>query len=281
MLRFVDVLFDFPGHALVAHLVPAVVIYALGLYHVLRSLQLVRPVCGRGRKLRRKRMVAIYMGTCGGLYAAFYAVGALFSSSSSSRTDATLAAVGLCFFLAGALKFAFSCGSVHALSVDFSTFVGFSALALVILLHRGGGGDDLFFFNIVHYTFGIFLALAGLVDLLKQIAGEKPLLLLVGTLLVASAAVLAVAIDDVVRRFAKDGVDPLVTLCVLFAVGHVVALAAVASRVNLHYSSDDDDGFPMGPIRPYNPDGDAVVGGITPGRPKFTIVNSEDDADHA
>ncbi len=285
-MTFMDA-FDFPGYGFLGHLFPALGIYALGLYYSFKGLYLIYPVphsYGSIKKKRRKRKEAISMMLCGAVYAAFHLVhiiGTLASSGGhhhhhhdSIARNISYGIMGLDVVLMGAIKFMISQGWVSEISFDFSTLIGFSAVSLGIFFH----GEDSPF-NVIHYTFGVFLFLAGVIDVLKQIVGRK-LMLLSGTLLISSAALLTVASDEVVhwctRKGFHLGLGPLVVFCVLFSGAHIVALAWLARRVDPYAFDDTNENFSSTPLTAYISNGG---GGEKRSRPRFTIGSDGDD-DH-
>lgn len=219
--------FNFPGHVFVGHIIPALFFYVLGLYYSLNAFRLLtaEPRLGK-RNNRSDRRVGIFMIICGLIYSLFYAIEAIAVSSLATFTRSmTYSATGICFMSAGMLKFIFSYGYLRDITLDPSMLIGFGAISLGVFFR---GDYDTKELNAMHYTSAVFLILSGVTDLAIQLV-ERKLLSLLGMLLLISSALLTASSDEIVHWATREGVHlglgPLVIICFLFALLHLIVFA--------------------------------------------------------
>ena len=184
-------------------------------------------------------MVGIFMMVCGGLYTSFYIgllIGAIMGHGHSEAVsrNASLSVMGSCFLLAGAIKIMFARAThLGDVSLDASMPIGLGTLALAAFLHGASGQQQQP--NVAYYTFGVFMTLSALADLVTQTISWR-FRSLFGTLLIASAALLTASSDEIVGWATKDGahmgIGTLMICCLLFATLHPLVFAFKAYHID-------------------------------------------------
>jgi len=247
MTGLATTLLDYPGHVWVAHTLPAMGVYFLGLYHFWYA---TKPRSGNKVSSKLERFIGAFFILPGLIFAGIHVVVVIKSLIPPShprgaRRNLGHVLMGLLFAAAGFVKYKYASTNVEirAKIPDLSFTLAFIGIGFGLILHVHEGAANSTAETSIHIALAWALILSATLDVATQLTHyDSRVRFLQATSLVTMAALMSLSAGDLVKFLTeKLGVEPsiMVMAATTWGIFHVAVWTLRVKRNLGHVGTGD------------------------------------------